>query len=35
MGLYWDNGKVNGNREYRNIRVILGYMGIMEKKMGN
>ena len=39
LGLYWDNGKENGNyRDYRvNIGVMLGiywgYIGIMENKM--
>ena len=28
MGLHWDNGKENGN-----YYSILGYIGIMEKKM--
>ena len=38
QGLYWDNGKENGNyykglyRDYRGI-VFKGYIGRMEKKM--
>ena len=32
MGIYWDNGKENGN--YRDYGVYYrGYTGIMEKKM--
>ena len=39
MGLYWDNGKENGNyRDYKAFIGVIqgmywGYFGIMEKKM--
>ena len=40
LGLYWDNGKENGNyynglyRDYKvYIGVILGYIGMMDNKM--
>ena len=32
LGLYWDNGKENGDYYYRLI-LYKGYIGIMEKKM--
>ena len=32
LGLYWDNGKENGNYYYIYIR-LSGYIGIMENRM--
>ena len=32
LGLYWDNGKSNGNY-YNNKGIYWGYIGITEKKM--